>query len=249
MLEIKYPQEYWANNSFEINERVSEVKKLLKLKTPKNTKFKRLGTLYDGGYVVADDISSTDYVVSFGVEGNVDFEKDLSDYGCHIDMYDYSVDKTPIDIPNSRFFKEKIGVSADCTTLRECLNKTDKDVFLKVDIEGSEWDVFAAATEEELNRCRQITIESHWLQNLTYDAFYKAVIMALTNLRKTHTPVLVHPNNNQPLMVLGNSPVPTVFEVLYLRNSSYKFEKEKDLFAGLVLRNDTRFPEIGLQFP
>ena len=249
MLEIKYPQEYWANNSFEINKRVSEVKKLLKLKTPKNTKFKRLGTLYDGGYVVADDISSTDYVVSFGVEGNVDFEKDLSDYGCHIDMYDYSVDKTPIDIPNSRFFKEKIGVSADCTTLRECLNKTDKDVFLKVDIEGSEWDVFAAATEEELNRCRQITIESHWLQNLTYDAFYKAVIMALTNLRKTHTPVLVHPNNNQPLMVLGNSPVPTVFEVLYLRNSSYKFEKEKDLFAGLVLRNDTRFPEIGLQFP
>ena len=249
MLEIKYPQEYWANNSFEINERVSEVKKLLKLKTPKNTKFKRLGTLYDGGYVVADDISSTDYVVSFGVEGNVDFEKDLSDYGCHIDMYDYSVDNTPIDIPNSRFFKEKIGVSADCTTLRECLNKTDKDVFLKVDIEGSEWDVFAAATEEELNRCRQITIESHWLQNLTYDAFYKAVIMALTNLRKTHTPVLVHPNNNQPLMVLGNSPVPTVFEVLYLRNSSYKFEKEKDLFAGLVLRNDTRFPEIGLQFP
>jgi len=249
MLEIKYPQEYWANNSFEINERVSEVKKLLKLKTPKNTKFKRLGTLYDGGYVVADDISSTDYVVSFGVEGNVDFEKDLSDYGCHIDMYDYSVDKTPIDIPNSRFFKEKIGVSADCTTLQECLNKTDKDVFLKVDIEGSEWDVFAAATEEELNRCRQITIESHWLQNLTYDAFYKAVIMALTNLRKTHTPVLVHPNNNQPLMVLGNSPVPTVFEVLYLRNSSYKFEKEKDLFAGLVLRNDTRFPEIGLQFP
>jgi hypothetical protein len=249
MLEIKYHEEYWASNSFELNKKVSEVKELLKLRTPKNTTFKRLGSPHDGGYVVADDLSSEDYVVSFGVEGNVDFEKDLSGYGCHIDMYDYSVDKTPIDIPNSRFFKEKIGVSADCTTLQECLDKTDKDIFLKVDIEGSEWDVFAAATEDELNRCRQITIEAHWLQNLPYDAFYNAVVMALTNLRKTHTPVLLHPNNNQPLMVLGNYPVPTVFEVLYLRNSSYKFEKEKDLFAGLVTRNDTRFPEIGLQFP
>ena len=249
MLEIKYHEEYWADNSFELNNRVSKVKELLKLKTPKSTAFKRLGSPHDGGYVVADDLSSTDYVLSFGVEGNVDFEKDLSGYGCHIDMYDYSVDKTPIDIPNSRFFKEKIGVSADCTTLQECLDKTDKDIFLKVDIEGSEWDVFAASTEEELNRCRQITIEAHWLQNLPYDAFYNAVVMALTNLRKTHTPVLLHPNNNQPLMVLGNYPVPTVFEVLYLRNSSYKFEAEKDLFAGLVTRNDTRFPEIGLQFP
>ena len=249
MLEIKYHEEYWADNSFELNNRVSKVKELLKLKTPKSTAFKRLGSPHDGGYVVADDLSSTDYVLSFGVEGNVDFEKDLSGYGCHIDMYDYSVDKTPIDIPNSRFFKEKIGVSADCTSLQECLDKTDKDIFLKVDIEGSEWDVFAAATQEELNRCRQITIEAHWLQNLPYDAFYNAVVMALTNLRKTHTPVLLHPNNNQPLMVMGNYPVPTVFEVLYLRNSSYKFEKEKDLFAGLITRNDTRFPEIGLQFP
>ena len=249
MLEIKYHEEYWASNSFELNKRVSKVKELLKLRTPKSTTFKRLGSPHDGGYVIADDISSNDYVVSFGVEGNVDFEKDLNGYGCHIDMYDYSVDKTPIDIPNSRFFKEKIGVSADSTTLQECLNKTNKDIFLKVDIEGSEWDVFAASTEEELNRCRQITIEAHWLQNLPYDAFYNAVVMALTNLRKTHTPVLLHPNNNQPLMVLGNYPVPTVFEVLYLRNSSYKFEAEKDLFAGLVTRNDTRFPEIGLQFP
>ena len=249
MLEIKYHEEYWASNSFELNNRVSKVKELLKLRTPKSTTFKRLGSPHDGGYVIADDISSNDYVVSFGVEGNVDFEKDLNGYGCHIDMYDYSVDKTPIDISNSRFFKEKIGVSADCTTLQECLDKTDKDIFLKVDIEGSEWDVFAASTEEELNRCRQITIEAHWLQNLPYDAFYNAVVMALTNLRKTHTPVLLHPNNNQPLMVLGNYPVPTVFEVLYLRNSSYKFEAEKDLFAGLVTRNDTRFPEIGLQFP
>jgi hypothetical protein len=249
MLEIKYHQEYWANNSFELNNKITAVKELLKLRTPKNTTFKRLGSVHDGGYVVADDISSTDHVVSFGVEGNIDFEKDLSGYGCHIDMYDYSVDKPPLNLPNSKFFKEKIGVSADCTSLQECLNKTDKDIFLKVDIEGSEWDVFSAASEDDLNRCRQITIEAHWLQNLPYEAFYNAVVLALTNLRKTHTPVFLHPNNNQPLMVLGNYPVPTVFEVLYLRNSSYKFEKDKDLFAGLITRNDTNFPEIGLSFP
>jgi hypothetical protein len=241
--------EYWANNSFELNGRVSSIKDLLKTRTPKNTSFTRLGSVHDGGYIVADDITKDDFIVSFGVEGNVDFEAELSTYGCPIDMYDYSVGGIPTEIPNSRFFQEKIGVTPDCTTLQECLNKTDKDIFLKMDIEGSEWAVLNAASEDDLNRCRQITIEVHWMQNLVYDDFYIGALTAFANLRKTHTPVFVHPNNNVPLIVLGNSPVPMVFEVLYLRNSSYTFEDDIDLFAGLVNRNDPNFPEIGLTFP
>jgi hypothetical protein len=242
-------QEYWENNTFYLNQKVLNIKDLLKLRTPKNTSFKRLGSLNDGGYVVADDITSKDYIVSFGVEGNIDFESDLSDMGCSIDMYDYSVDNLPKQISNSRFFQEKIGIEEGCTTLKETLNKTDKDIFLKMDIEGSEWDVLSTASEEDLNRCRQITIEVHWMQNIAYDDFYEKAMLAFGNIRKTHTPVFIHANNNVPVMILGNSPVPFVFEVLYLRNSSYQFEEDVDLFEGLVNRNDVNFPEIGLTFP
>lgn len=242
-------KEYWANNSLELHNRVSRVKEMLQLGTPTGIKFLRLGSMHDGGYVIADDITPDDYIISFGIADNVDFEKDLSEFGCAIDMYDYSVDGLPINVPNSRFFKEKIGIEENCTPLKTCLNKTDKDVLLKIDIEGSEYDLFSTATEEELERCRQITIEFHWLQNLVYENFYNKALLSFNNLRKTHTPVLIHPNNNSPFIVLGNSPVPVVFEILYLRNSTYKFEEEEDLFRGLLKRNNVNYPEIGLTFP
>jgi len=243
-------QAYWQYNTFEAFNRISNIKAALKTRTPKNTSFIRLGSEYDGGYVLADDVTKDDFLVSFGVEGNVDFEKAISEYGCRINMYDYSVDGPPQEIPNSIFFKDKIGLESDGdTSLGYCLGKTAQDVLLKVDIEGSEWKVLAMATAAELNRARQITVEFHWLQNLENDLFSNLAQKAFDNLRKTHTPVLVHANNDVPIMVMGNSVLPMVIEVLYLRNSSYEFEEDKDLFKGLVNRNNPNFPEIGLTFP
>ena len=241
---------YWAYNTFKAAEMINGIKAALKPRTPKNTIFIRLGSEHDGGYVMADDITKDDFLVSFGVEGNVDFEYDIARFNCRINMYDYSVDGPPKEIPNSIFFKEKIGLESDGdTSLGYCLGKTAQDVILKVDIEGSEWPVLAMATEAELNRARQITVEFHWLQNLENELFANLAKKALDNLRKTHTPVLVHANNDVPLMVMGATPLPMVIEVLYLRNSSYEFEEEKDLFKGLINSNNPNVPEIGLTFP
>lgn len=242
-------EEYWQKNTYEMADRVSSIKKLLKTSVPLNTKFARKGSARDGGYIIADDIKSSDYLVSFGIDNNVDFEKAISEHGCKSDLYDYSIDRLPEIVENATFFQKMIGIYGDQTSLGECLERTEGDVILKVDIEGSEWDVFSHSSVEDLSKCRQILMEVHWMQHLINEDFYNKALLAFTKLRSTHTPVFVHANNNVPLMIMGNSPVPMVFEVLYLRTSDYKFLKEGDPFYGLVSKNDVNFPEIGLTFP
>lgn len=242
-------EDYWSSNTFEMNKRVLRLKQALKTSVADDVRYTRIGSTNDGGYVLADDVQSVDHVVSFGVETNVDFEKELSELGCSIDMYDYSVDGPPENIPNSTFSKSKIGLVSDGdTSLAGCLEKTNKDTILKIDIEGSEWKVLAAG-DYDLGQCRQIAVEYHWTHQITDQEFYTTAVAAVENVRRTHTPVMVHANNNVPLMIIGNSPVPMVFEVLYLRTSSYTFKVEHDPFEGIITRNDSNFPEIGLSFP
>jgi hypothetical protein len=242
---------YWQENTFEINRRVNVVRDLLKIGT-QGQPYTRYGTPNDGGYVMCSDIyPGSDCLVSMGVERNVDFEVDLAKRIKNIHMYDYSVATLPKPVPGGKFFQEKIGLGHGETSVDDCVRRmrdeAKGDLLLKMDIEGSEWNVLSVATR--LNEFRQITVEMHWMMYLGDDAFYEKVVKALSNLRKTHTPVLVHANNNQPLMVMGACPVPNVFEVLYLRTADYHWDPIKDPFASYVVTNDPTFPEIGLSFP
>ena len=235
--------QYWQENTPWIAERVFNIRTLLKPKMA-TTKYARFGSNGDGGYILADDIKSGDTLISYGVDKNIDFEKHLSNLGCSVVMYDHSVNTPPESI-NGEFIKKKIGVNPGEVSIDETL--VADDCILKVDIEGSEWDTFAVA--KNLSKCRQITMEAHWMLNLSYDAFYFKVVEALENIAKTHFPVFVHANNDQPLMVMGAQPIPNVFEVLFLNKESYEYSEISDPFAGLVVKNNPAFPEIGLTFP
>ena len=234
---------------FEMSERVSNIKKALKLASPTGISFIRLGSAGDGGYVLADDISSTDHIVSLGVDKNVDFEKDISKISKNIFMYDNSIDALPEPVEGAVFLKTTMGSKADGhTSLEDCMT-TESDCILKMDIEGSEFDVLNDASTQTLSKFRQITIEVHWMNQLTDKGFYISALYAFEKLRLTHTPVLVHPNNDRQLMVLGNSPVPIVFEILYLRNDSYTLLSDPNPFEGLSSNNNVYVPEMGLSFP
>lgn len=234
---------YWKENTFWLAERVANVRRLLKPKMA-NTEYARFGSKGDGGYILANDIKFGDTLISYGVDKNIDFEKDLADRGCNVVMYDHSVDGPPEPI-NGIFIKKKIGLNSDEISIDDTL--TESNCILKIDIEGSEWDTLAVA--RKLSQCRQITMEAHWLFNLPYDAYYNKVIEALENINKTHFSVWVHANNDQPLAVMGAQPIPNVFEVLFLNKESYLNADIRDPFEGLVVPNNPAFPEIGLTFP
>lgn len=233
--------EYWANNTFEVAARVRKIRELLKPEKATPVKYIRIGSIRDGGYILDHDIQGRK-IVSCGVDTNIDFERDLIyRFNCTVDMYDHSVDGPPEPLVQSTFHKEMIGPENIDRILE------GQDLILKMDIEGSEWDTLASA--KNLGNCQQIALEAHWLLNLIHGPFYLKVIEALENLRKTHTPVWVHANNDQPLLVMGAQPVPNVFEALFLSNAHYSFKKEVNPFEGLVTPNNPNFPEIGLSFP
>lgn len=230
--------DYWEANTFDLAHRVQTVRNLLKLANPFGVTFQRYGSATDGGYILADDIEKRT-VISCGIDNNVEFEQAMSSLGCIVQMFDNSIDVPPAPVLNGIFKRATIGeLPLDEIIVHDCI--------LKLDIEGAEWDALADA--KRLGECRQIVMEAHWLFNLPYDAFYTKVIEALTNLRKTHTPVWIHANNDQPLIVMGAQPIPNVFEILYLRND-YPLCSEPDPFAGLTVPNNPTWPEIGLSFP
>ena len=238
----------------EMNKRMLVIKDLLKI-SKAETSYMRFGSAGDGGYVLSGDFYANSGLISFGVDKNVDFEVDLSQYVRSVDMYDDSVDAPPQGVTNGRFFKTRIGSKTrDEMTLAEAVEimprtETLVDYILKMDIEGSEYDVLAEADEETLRKFSQITVEFHNFNQLTDYAFYQKVVAALTSIRRTHRPVLVHPNNDMPMVILGNCPTPIVFEVLFLNHDDYAFGVEADQFEGLLARNNVDLPEMSLTFP
>lgn len=239
--------EYWSSATFELNTRTNTIKELLKLELAQEVTYGRIGSPHDGGYIMAIDFKPDDYLVSLGIDTNVEFEQQLSLQVKGMDTYDYSIESLPSPVLNSRFFKEKIGEVTIAQTIDRAKEiAPNSDLLLKMDIEGSEWGVLG---NQDLSAFRQIVLEGHWLFNLVDESFYEQIKASLTSLRQTHTPVFVHANNDQPIVSLGANPIPNVIEVLYLRNDSYTFKPYDDPFKGLITKNNLNFPEIGLTFP
>ena len=232
----------------EMANRVNAIRELLALEVA-DVEYERFGSAGDGGYVMANDITEKDFLISFGVGDNVDFEYSLSLRGVKTHLYDYTVEQLPRDVPDAFFYQEKIG--PEDTTISDAVARapSKKNLLLKMDIEGAEFETIASTPLTDLALFRQITLEVHWMHQLEDYAFYLEALKAFQKLRATHFPVLVHANNDRPLMVIGNSPVPVVFEVLYLNRDLYKFEEKKDPFQGLLSKNLEALPEMGLSFP
>lgn len=134
----------------------------------------RLGKEYDGGYVIAkSNISKYKYLLSFGISNDVSFEKDFGKYNpnCRIFCFDPTVDSLPEHIENANFYK--IGIDSksnlEYKTLNDIINMVDisesdlKYTFLKMDIEGYEWNVFSHSESFKiLNKIDQIALELHF---------------------------------------------------------------------------------------
>jgi hypothetical protein len=55
-----------------------EIMSLLKVSNHESYRLIRIGSIYDGGYLVIDDFSNRDILVSLGIGDNADFECQIS---------------------------------------------------------------------------------------------------------------------------------------------------------------------------
>jgi len=121
----------------------------------------------------------------------------------------------------------------------------DKKIFLKIDIDGGEYEIFKTKEfVEALNNVVQLAIEFHNVKEKLADL--KSIIESISNkLSLVH----VHGNNWGGTFEYTGKQIPTVLELTFVSNTFLKvkeFDKADYPIAGLDFANNPSLPEINL---
>jgi hypothetical protein len=189
----------------------------------------RIGANGDGGYLVPDDLEGIDACFSPGVAVVSEFEMDCFEMGMQLFLADKSVDapKLSLDASKYHFLKKHVGctnndelISLD-SWVNDFYGKTETELLLQMDIEGSEYLTLAAASDKLLSRCRIIVIELHDLHKLWNPEFFNLANEVISKILQTHTCVHIHPNNCTGIVTRLNVEIPPIAEFTFLRNDRF----------------------------
>jgi hypothetical protein len=178
----------------------------------------RLGNNGDGGYVIGDLDCTYDCYISAGVSNEESFSRDfIEKYNMNETnsfAFDGTIENYPYEYTNKiTYIKKNINnIENDHNTdLLWLINKYE-NIFLKMDIEGAEYNWLNLLDESHLNRFSQITMEFHGVCHDYCGCKFKA----LSKLAHTHYLIHAHGNNNG--YSLGG--IPDVIELTYI-NKKY----------------------------
>jgi hypothetical protein len=201
----------------------------------------RLGVNGDGGYVIGN-VPGYDCYISAGVSNEESFSRDFIKKFNMNKFNSYAFDGTIISYPyqytkDITFIKKNIAPyrSKSKANLSQLINNY-KNIFLKMDIEGCEYDWLLSLTEENLNKFKQIVIEFHGINDDSWGKIHDKKIECFKLLSNTHYIIHSHGNNNSSTQ----NKIPDVIELTYLR---------KDNFIEEPKLNTTRLPIPNLDFP
>lgn len=190
----------------------------------------RLGNKNDGGYVIMET-NNYDFMLSGGVGGDIGFEKAFTEkYNVNCVCFDGTENsgfELTKNLPRIKYVNKNVGVRNTSTTsnFNFALNKF-KNIFLKLDIEGAEFELFNSLTLNQIKNIKQIVVEFHFPNT-------EKKWLALKKLTHTHYLIHYHANNNNPILYsINHKSIPAVFECTYIR---------KDVLENPSL-NKTPFP-------
>ena len=187
----------------------------------------RLGPEYDGGYVLLDEsLKDVEVVYSYGVETNSDFElRFCESYNAIARLYDHTVEEAPLKRDFFYFNKEGVGPekTSNCNTIGSHIKENGDDgkqLLLKMDVEGAEWDALLQTPDSVLKLFNQIAIEVHGLgTELSRVQIYKK-IKVFQKINNLFYLFHVHANNYSPLHYIDGFKVPDVMELTFI-NKKY----------------------------
>ncbi|MBR0278402.1 MAG: FkbM family methyltransferase [Synergistaceae bacterium] len=232
-----------------------ELHSLLKIDSAEGFDLIRIGRDYDGGYIMLDDFEPGGIAYSFGISGDVSWDKDMALRGYDVFMYDHTIDGLPEE--NTRFHWSKLGIADGVThddrlkTLEELISRNGhegkRDMILKMDVEGAEWGFLESVKPETLSQFSQMTFELH---NMIKLADHERVLNILRKINETHQLVHLHANNVSSYVTIGGRNFAALFEVSYVLRDKYKFSSEYDVKLPLKIDmpNITGWPEIELGY-
>jgi len=133
----------------------------------------RVGRKIDGGYPLfnhkLNEITAT---FSYGINDDVSFELQFTNYSSSIIyMYDHTISGLPQEHSQFYFKKEAGSCENIVKHVTSTGNMGKNTLFLKMDIEGYEWELFKNIPIEILSCFQQIVVEFHNLEFLQNEHF------------------------------------------------------------------------------
>lgn len=221
-----------------LTELVQELMGYMTPMDPIGKDFERVGRDFDGGYVMVKHEGASKIAYSLGINRDVSWDLAMAKRGFEIFQYDHTIEKLPAKHANFHFFKRGItgasGVDDVFTSVEGELQSNGhgatRGMVLKMDIEGSEWDVFSEMPPEILLQFDQIVMECHGFDKVGKLFWFRKARESLRRLASTHHVVHVHGNNNSALTVVGGVPIPKTLELTWFRQDLCAFQPTRRSF-------------------
>jgi len=198
--------------------------------------FQRFGEAHDGGYLMCMDglqKGSVGAAYSLGVEHHDKWSEDVvSAMGIPVNQFDCTVERSDCGL-GCKFFKKCIvaadgqhpvpGHEKEGWSLMQALKETsqetaaDGSLLMKMDIESSEWPIFASEPPEVLRKFGELIVEFHGLEHeWRHDEYLKAMKhISAAGFKVAH----LHGNNYQEMYEVGSSIIPKVIEVTFVHGA------------------------------
>jgi hypothetical protein len=216
--------------------------------------FVRIGRDHDGGYIMCQDLIAGNIAYSFGINDDVSWDMDMARRGFDVFMYDHTISKLPENDDHFNFFRTGITGHEETEELKTLKTLVERnghsnniDMILKMDVEGSEWDVFSSIDDDLLVRFSQIVIEIHNFESISDNTLYSKMEKSLTKLQTYFAPVHIHANNFCDLFIIDGIFVPPVFEITYVARSKLGTRRSSKTFpTPFDQPNNINRPDIQL---
>lgn len=210
--------------------------------TNEEYKMIRVGSKFDGGYLIPNYFKETSgFLFSGGIGNNNDFEADISKKKV-VFQFDHTIDEPPIFNPNLHFSKLKISTTHNQTQidLDTVLNKYRDSLLnsiLKLDIEGDEWKVLAKS--QLYSEVGLLIIEFHALETSIFGIRANARQNIIKKLHKKFTTLHIHANNCCGVYEGVGWRMPRIMEVTLINNKILGKLAYKPSLTSLPLSEDS----------
>lgn len=196
-----------------------------------------------------DDFRRVGIAYSFGISGDVSWDRDMAERGYDIFMYDPTIANLPEERLEFHFFRKGIAgaASGEYDTLEHFIQQNHHEavrhMILKMDVEGAEWDALLTCPEEVLQSFDQIVMEFH---GMTFAKDAEKRLATLRKLARTHIPIHVHANNCGDEYIIDGRWYTEAWEVTYALRTGHSFVPGGALYTDLDAPNSLEYPEVCL---
>lgn len=202
-----------------------------KLVKPQNIfqKKVRVGPNEDGGYVMTEDIlTNCSALMSYGVGNEIRYEEQFArDYKKPVYMFDHTIGHPAWKRDGIQFIPENLGTSENAKEWYQHYEELNLsgDIFLKVDVEGYEFQYFTNTDLSKLaDKVMALSLEVHYIDN----AYNRMKFIEILNLLDPNFILFhIHGNSWGDLWEYEGYDIPKVLELSFV-NRKYVVQYEPD---------------------